>query len=552
MLTNNVHILYFSFKQITNINIIVHLTISISMKTQQTDILIIGGGATGTGIARDLALRGVNSILVEKHDINAGASGGNHGLLHSGARYVAKDIESARACKKEADILKRMAPHCIEDTGGLFVAVEGDDEKFIADFPQFCQKSGIPCQEMSIDDARAQEPVLSKHLIAAYQVEDASIDPFRLSLENISQAQDLGSTYLQHTSVKEFVVESNSIKTIIALNHITGEEIKIEASQIINAAGAWAGEVAALAGCHINMLYSKGTLLITQDRLSTKVINRLRPAGDADILVPGGTVSILGTTSIRIDQLDDIRPTVQEVDSIIQEGALMVPMLEDVRYTRAFSGVRPLVGSDSGSGDRSVSREFSLIDHTKDKIDNFITITGGKLTTYRQMAEKTADMVCLRLGINEACSTHLVPLPAAHACQWTEPGGGPKTWLKEHAPDDQLLCECEMIPQSAIDEIANDIKKQHEVPDLISIGLRSRVGKGTCQGSFCSPRIVGYLYDRELIDGNKGIISQKEFLKERWKGQRAIYWGDQLAQSELSEAIHCGLFSLDLQNPETT
>jgi glycerol-3-phosphate dehydrogenase len=115
----------------------------------RTQALIIGGGATGTGLARDLALRGVPSLVVEKGDINAGASGRNHGLLHSGARYVATDPGAARECHQENQILKKVAPQCIEDTGGLFVAVEGDDETYAADFPHLCQRCGIPCQSLS-------------------------------------------------------------------------------------------------------------------------------------------------------------------------------------------------------------------------------------------------------------------------------------------------------------------------------------------------------------------------------------------------------------------
>ena len=91
----------------------------------ETQVLIIGGGVTGTGLARDLALRGVGCLLVEKQDINAGASGGTHGLLHSGARYILSDPASARECRDEGSIIKRLAPQCVEETGGLFVAVEG-------------------------------------------------------------------------------------------------------------------------------------------------------------------------------------------------------------------------------------------------------------------------------------------------------------------------------------------------------------------------------------------------------------------------------------------
>ena len=134
----------------------------------QTEVLIIGGGATGTGIARDLALRGVNSILVEKGDLNSGASGANHGLLHSGGRYVSNDQEAARECKDEGDIIKKLMPQCVEDTGGLFVAVEGDDERFIADYPSYCEQCGVPCQEITLEEARILEPNLSEKIIAAY------------------------------------------------------------------------------------------------------------------------------------------------------------------------------------------------------------------------------------------------------------------------------------------------------------------------------------------------------------------------------------------------
>src|SRR5512137_2897316 len=112
-----------------------------------TQVLIIGGGATGTAVARDLALRGVACVLVERDDLNAGASGRNHGLLHSGARYVANDAEAAAECRAEGEILKRVAPQCIEETGGLFVAVEGDDEGYVAAFPALCARAGIAARE---------------------------------------------------------------------------------------------------------------------------------------------------------------------------------------------------------------------------------------------------------------------------------------------------------------------------------------------------------------------------------------------------------------------
>ena len=166
-----------------------------------TEVLIIGGGVTGTGLARDLALRGISSIVLEKETINAGASGRNHGLLHSGARYVSSDPVSARECKTEGDILKKIAPHCIEKTGGLYIAVKGDDETYISLFPELCKKAGIPCEPITAKEALALEPALSENTIAAFRVEDASVDPFHISLENMNQAIEHGARYFNFCKV---------------------------------------------------------------------------------------------------------------------------------------------------------------------------------------------------------------------------------------------------------------------------------------------------------------------------------------------------------------
>ncbi|MFQ5485751.1 MAG: anaerobic glycerol-3-phosphate dehydrogenase subunit A, partial [Desulfobacterales bacterium] len=197
--------------------------------------------------------------------------------------------------------------------------------------------------------------------------------------------------------------------------------------------------------------------------------------------------------------------------------------------------------------DRSVSRGFALLDHAEDHLENFITITGGKLTTYRLMAEKTADLVCKRLGVSEPCRTRTEPLPTTQAGQWTEAGLAPKLWLKQHDPDDILLCECEMVPKSAVDNIIASIYEQNGQPDLKAIGLRSRIGKGACQGTFCGPRVTSYLHDQHQLRPDQCINDLRDFLNDRWKGQSPILWDRQLIQSELLEAMHCGFFGLNLE-----
>ena len=516
------------------------------MTDLETQVLIIGGGATGTGLARDLTLRGVQCILVEKEDINAGASGGNHGLLHSGARYVSNDPVSAEECRLEANLLRQLASECIEDTGGLFVAIEGDDENFIADFPLLCSKCGIPTKEISRDEAFEREPGLSEKIIAAYLTEDGAIDPFKLSLENLAQAQNLGCTFLQYSKVIGFEMGKDRVEAVRVLDTASGQERLIRIGQVVNASGAWAAEIAALANIPINILYSKGSLLVSAHRLSHRVINRLRPPSDGDILVPGGMVSILGTTSVRVDSLDDIRPTVAEVDLIIDELAEVVPDLQEVRYVRAYSGVRPLIQSQEAGDDRAVSRGFAVFDHAHDGLENFTTITGGKLTTYRLMAEKTADLVCEKLGVSSPCLTLTEPFPSSRKGKWTEPGLSSKVWLNEHTSQKPVLCECEMIPENVIDDVVENIRKEDLIPSLKTVAARSRMGKGLCQGTVCGMRVAAHLYEQGVFDSDQGLANIKEFLGERWKGERTILWGEQLIQTGFKEALYCGLLDLEL------
>jgi len=509
-------------------------------------VLIIGGGITGAGLARDLALRGVESLIVEQKDLNAGASGANHGLLHSGARYVSEDPANARECYAENRILKQVAAHCIEDSGGLFVAVEGDEEGYVAAFADLCAQSRIPAEPLDTKEARELEPLLSDRLIAAYRVPDAAVDPFQLTLDNVLHAREMGCRLLRHSKVVGFVHSGRRIRQSRVQNLLTGEITDIEADQVVNAAGAWAARVAETAGAGFPMTYSKGSLIVTHSRLAGRVINRLRPSSNADILVPAGTVSILGTTSVRVKTPENVRPTVQEVDFIVEEGAAMMPVLETTRYIRAYAGVRPLAGAGGGGDDRGMSRGFALLDHAADGLDNFATITGGKLTTYRLMAEKAADLVCRRLGVSAPCTTRTAPLPTFAAAQYTQPGFSPKRWLHGPRRGDPLLCECEMVPTSAVDQIIASIQRQGGLPDLQSIGLRSRIGKGACQGMMCGLRLAAYLYDRGELDEERGRVSMKEFLDARWRGVRPLLWDISLIQSELQEALYCGLFGLEL------
>jgi len=517
--------------------------------TLDADVLIIGGGVTGCGALRDLALRGIRGILIDKGDLNSGASGGNHGLLHSGGRYAAGDAETAAECRIEGEILKCMAPRAIDDCGGLFVAVEGDDPGFAERFGAACAVAGIACTPLAVAEARRLEPALSERAIAAWAVPDATVDPFRLTIEQVADARRLAdSLFLPHTEVIGFDIAGGRIVAAQCRDTRSGAARIIRARQFVNAAGAWSMAVARLAGCdNVRVLFSKGTLVIANTRLTGRVVNRLRPAGDGDILVPGGTVSLLGTTSDTIAGLDVIRPTPEEVDRNIAEGATLIPALAHTRFIRAFAGVRPLLLPSGGAGDgRKASRGFALFDHLDQGLENFATIAGGKLTTFRLMAERTGDLVAARLGNREPCRTASEPLPALERLSWTEPGHSAKTWIAAKNPADAILCECEMVPKSTVDAVLEEAPGAEPQMPLRAIGVRSRIGKGTCQGSFCAIRVTSHLYDRGTYVDRDGLALMRDFLAERSKGTRPVLWGAAMPQAELAETLHCGLLGLDL------
>ena len=379
------------------------------MKTEDNnhhyDVIVIGGGITGAGTARDCAMRGLNVLLVERHDISTGATGRNHGLLHSGARYAVTDHESATECISENMILRKIARHCVEETDGLFITLPEDDLSFQSLFVQKCNEAGIRAEIIDPELAKVMEPAVNPELTGAVRVPDASIDPFRLTMANVLDAQLHGAKTLVYHEVIDLIIEQDRVVGVKLLNHHNGEVLNAYASVTINAAGIWGMLVAQKANIKINMFPAKGSLLIFGHRVNNMVINRCRKPANADILVPDDAVCVIGTTSDRvpIDTCDDMRVTPEEVELLLNEGMKLAPSLGSTRILRAYAGVRPLVASDDDPTGRSISRGIVLLDHEKrDGLKGFITITGGKMMTYRLMAENATNLACQKLGVNKA------------------------------------------------------------------------------------------------------------------------------------------------------
>ena len=329
------------------------------------DVIIVGGGITGAGTARDCALRGLRTLLVERNDIATGATGRNHGLLHSGARYAVTDRESATECIEENMILKKIARHCVDDTSGLFITLPEDDLDYQATFVKACNAAGIKAEVMDPKEAIRMEPSVNPSIIGAVKVPDGSVDPFRLCAANMVDAQLHGAKVLVYSEVTEFIKDGDTVKGVRVLDHTSGQVSDYYAPVTVNAAGIWGHNIAALAGANIGMFPAKGSLLIFAHRVNGVVLNRCRKPANADILVPGDTVCVIGTTSTRVpyEECDTISVTPDEVHLLVTEGAKLAPCLEHTRILRAYAGVRPLVSADNDPSGRNISRGIVCLDH---------------------------------------------------------------------------------------------------------------------------------------------------------------------------------------------
>lgn len=516
------------------------------MQNNGYDVIIIGGGITGVGTARDCALRGFRTLLVERFDLTNGATGRNHGLLHSGARYAVNDAESAEECIRENRIIRRIASNCVEETDGLFITLPEDDLEYQAGFIEKCHAAGIDAQAIDPKEAIRLEPSVNPALIGAVRVPDASVDPFRLASANALDATIHGAVIRTYSEVVDFVRDGSRVVGVKIRDTRTGAEEKVYAQIVVNAAGIWGQKIAAMAGAQIRMLPAKGSLLIFGHRVNNMVINRCRKPANADILVPGDVVCVIGTTSDKVpfEECDDMRVTPSEVRLLLEEGAKLAPCLATTRILRAYAGVRPLVASDDDPTGRSTSRGIVLLDHeTRDGIPGFISITGGKLTSYRLMAEKATDLVCEKLGRKVNCRTAMDPIAGSEpfkakamakmAFRAAEGRQGSMVSKMDFSQKSEVLCECEHVTRA---EIAYAVKHLG-VTNMMDLRRRTRVGMGTCQGGFCMRKVAAALAE-EIGKPELSEEFVKQYLDERWKGMAPVCWGDSMREAEYMQKMY--------------
>ncbi|MCC6454445.1 MAG: anaerobic glycerol-3-phosphate dehydrogenase subunit A [Caldilineaceae bacterium] len=563
------------------------------MRQLQTEILVIGGGSTGTGVAWDAALRGFQVVLVEKRDLTHGTTGRYHGLVHSGGRYVVKDPISAQECIQENRILRQTHTHCIEDTGGFFVVTPEDEGDYPDRFVRACAQAGIPCTELSIAAARKEEPLLNPRISRVFQVPDAAADSFLATHTTAQAARQAGATLLTYHEVIDLLHQGDEGDRRVVGAQVrdmtSGEELLIHADMVINAAGAWAGQIARLAGMEVKIIPGKGIMVAMNHRMVNTVLNRCKMPADGDIIVPIHTVAVIGTTDEKVADPERLTIEPWEVALMLEEGEKLVPGISQARVLRAWAGVRPLYQEGFSGESRDATRALTLLDHRqRDGVSGFLTITGGKWTTFRLMAETTIDKACEQLGTRRPCTTATTPVPGIEQGHYWL--GHRLEAVEEEKLQSELICECELVTRGMVERAV----QQNPTVTLDDLRRDVRLGMGPCQGGFCTFRAAGIFHalsrksatsipqitpseqsngathpptpdswntayiqspvDNPEIAAGESVaplppfdanLLLRDFLQERWKGLTTILWGQQLKQERLDQLIYLSLLNVD-------
>lgn len=377
----------------------------------QKRVVVIGGGSTGCAVAHDLALRGFEVVLIERGDLASATTGRCSCFLHSGARYVVTDTESAVEAIEENAIIKRiMPPHTMETNGGLFILLKSDDPSYADRFFDGCHACGVPVEEITPEQAWSLEPNLTHEISRAAIIPDGVVEPLRFTLAFAATARVNGARFLPYTEMEGFLMQGNRVTGVAVWDRVSGERFQISADLVVNAAGPWADKVSTMAGIHIPLSLSPGAHVIIAKRFTQRIINLMHRPSSGDFVVPLRSQTILGTTSWTAADCDQLRPPPDHIPYLMGTGATIIPAIARYPIHSINAAARPLI-AQPGASERELSRTFQVFDHAeRDNVEGLVTIAGGKMSTARAMAEKTADAVAKALDLDVPCRTREVPL----------------------------------------------------------------------------------------------------------------------------------------------
>ncbi|KAA3610544.1 MAG: glycerol-3-phosphate dehydrogenase [Calditrichaeota bacterium] len=399
------------------------------------DVVIIGGGINGAGIARDLGLRGISAVLFEKNDFSSGTSAASTRLIHGGLRYLEYfDFKLVHESLTERKILLKIAPHLVFPLPFLLPVYTNHEHG------RFLLKAGLTLYDILAlgkklpgHKLHSSSGILQKEhnlrqadLKGGFTYYDCQVPlPERLTVENILDAEQHGVTCNNYHEV--IAVEQNGNDLFrVQVQDENGKELEIECKVVINASGPWVNEIASfIDGVNPRLVGgTKGSHIIVRNSIELRhaIYSPAFSDGRPFFILPFERENLLiGTTDLFFDnQPQEAHICAAEIEYLEQETNALLPEIalkkEDILMT--YSGIRPLPPVANGKKAGAVTRRHFLHRHVKDNRETgFISVIGGKITTYRQLAEEVSDLVCELLAIDKECLTSQLRLPGANGLE---------------------------------------------------------------------------------------------------------------------------------------
>ncbi len=537
------------------------------------DVIVIGGGVNGTGIARDCAMRGLKTLLLEKNDFGSGTTGASSCMIHGGARYMLHDTTTTKKSCLDSGYIQKIAPHLLfripfiipvlKTRRNSKMYLHGLDLYFSA-YESFAHlKGGKPHTRLTREEALRIEPALNRDIIGAVTMDEWGVDANRLCLLNALSAKAHGAEVKNHTEVIDFLIKGNEVLGVRTRDARTGNTTDFFGRIVVNASGPWLPKLGKKAKTDVKIRPGKGVHLFLDRRFSNYGVIGEAIDGRQIFIIPHESTSIIGTTDDDYyGDPDSQFVTEDEVEYLLEGIERVLPRIRESRFISTTSGIR-ITLYEWGKYEDDLSRDHRIYDHERiEGIKNIISIAGGKLASYRLMSEETTDLICNKLKVHKECRTHIQPLPGGDtipdalevAKKYAIPivlarklllrYGSRIDRLMDYASHidggKNLLCICSSVIEA---EVLYAIREEMAL-DLSDIMRRTKLGNGACQGMRCIER-TAWLLGRELqlnIDEMETMI--ENFLSERWKCRAPVVKYNQLPQEELNQHTRLPLLNL--------
>jgi glycerol-3-phosphate dehydrogenase len=523
------------------------------------DLVIIGGGINGTGIARDAALRGLSVALFEREDWGAGTTGSSTRMIHGGVRYLLYDVPTTRISSEDAGRIRAIAPHITWRIpflwplypGGFFMR-EATEAFLSAYDPHARRKGGLRHARLSAAEARELEPGLAPDVDGALTLDEWGCDVYRLAALNAVAAQESGAHCFSHTDVMDVLRSGRDVRGVRVRDTITGQKRDVEARVVVNAGGPWVPGIAQRAGASAPLRPGKGIHVTFERRIGNYGLIIEGRDGRTMFLVPHGAETIVGTTDDDYygdPTLVDLDITRDEVDYVIEAAARALPQAREWRPLRAWAGVRNTVFEWGVDAD-DLSRRHEIVDHAaRDGIGGLLSVVGGKLASYRIQAEEAVDAALRQLGrAHVECTTGAVPLPGAEETPdfallareiplpaaaieriWRRHGSRMRAVLSGASADDLApICRSEAVTAAEI-RYAVEAEKCRTLEDLFR---HVHVGAGSCDGADCAAPAAHLLMELLEWAPERTRAELASFRDRRWIQRRPVLRGANLALEE--------------------